>query len=322
MTLSDLLADLYRRLGYQSTPDSAVTTRLTSFLNQAQRDLLGEPGLDRLQISLWTFASVADTSQYVLTQAASRIHKIYEATNRIALQELSLEAYRQIQPDPTTTTGTPTHYVDLGFSAVSTQPSDASTLYVKSSSASDIAPLTAYIEGTDASRGQQRTSDVLTGTTAVAFPYTWVEVAKFYLSAAPVGAVTLHEDSGDGTELGRIGAGNLNTFVRRRRIALWPTPASAITYSVDYDRDWLDLSASTDEPMLPVRFHPLLIEGALMREMTKKDDARYALAERNYHRMVSNLKYFLHGAADTRPVMGRCVVQRPSTLGGWYPSGT
>ena len=324
MNLSDLQADLYRRLGYASSPATEITTRLTAFLNQAQRDILSEPGMERLLTGTTTFASVASTPQYGLPPSVARIVKIYEATNRRTLGELSQDAYRQIQPDPTTPTGTASHYVDLGFAGVSKQPSDASDIFVDSTAAGDTN--TAYIEGYRTGGYFTSLSVTMTGTTAVSLKGAnlitdIVEITKFYLSAAAVGEVTLHEDASGGTELARIPIGQ--THARYRKVALWITPASAITYSVDYERDIADMANAKDEPLVPVRFHPLLIEGALRREWAKKDDRdRFVIADREYQRMLGNLKYFLYTNADHRPVMGRTVIERPSQLGGWYPSGT
>ena len=276
--------------------------------------------MERLLTGTTTFASVASTPQYGLPQSVARIVKIYEATNRTALGELSQDAYRQIQPDPTTPTGTPSHYVDLGFAGVSKQPSNASEIFVDSTAAGDTG--TAYIEGYRTGGYFVSLSVSMTGVTAVSLGAAYtdiVEITKFYISAAAVGTVTLHEDASGGTELARIPIGQ--THARYRKIALWITPASAITYSVDYERDIADMTNAKDEPVLPVRFHPIIIEGALKREMTKKDDAqRYQIAVREYERMLGNLKYFL--MADRRPVMGRDVIQRPSQLGGYYPHGS
>jgi hypothetical protein len=293
-------------------------------LNQSQRDILSEPGMERLLTGTTTFASVASTPQYGLPQNVARIVKIYEATNRRTLGELSQDTYRQIQPDPTTPTGTPSQYVDLGFAGVAKQPSDASDIFVDSDSASDTN--TAYIEGYRTGGYFTSLSVTMTGTTAVslkgaALITDIVEITKFYLSAAAVGTVTLHEDASGGTELARIPIGQ--THARYRKIALWATPASAVTYSVDYERDIQDMANAKDEPLLPVRFHPLLIEAARRREWAKKDDRdRFVIADREYQRMLANFKYFLFSGSDVRPVMGRHTIERPSTLGGWFPAGS
>ena len=160
----------------------------------------------------------------------------------------------------------------------------------------------------------------LNGTTAVLTTVQFTEITKVYLSAATTGGIIVTEDTTSGTILAVIAPTHL--YARHRRIALWPTPASAITYTVDYERDLADMSNTTDEPVLPLRFHSLLIEGALRREMVKKDDDRYGAAVREYDRMLANLKYFLYTSNDHRPVMGRPTVERPSQLGAWYPAGS
>jgi hypothetical protein len=326
VTLSTLLSDLYRRLGYASSPATEITTRLTAFVNQTQRDILSEPGMQVLLDGLdgtITFDSVASTPQYSLPPAVARLKKLYERTNDRALIGLSQDTYRTYDPDTTANTGTPTHWVDLGWSAVASQPSDASDLFVDSTAAGDTN--TVYIEGYRSGGYFTSLSATMTGATAksvkgASLITDIIEVTKFYLSAAAVGTVTLVEDAEGGTELARIPIGQ--TYARYKRIALWPCPSSAISYSIDYERDLQDMANANDEPVLPVRFHPLLIEGALLREMTKKDDSRYDKAARAYERMLGNLKYFTFTNLDHRPVMGNALVRRPSQLGGQYPSGS
>lgn len=321
MRLTDLEADLYRRLGYATSPATEITTRLRAFLNQTQRDVLSEPGMDVLLNGTASFASVASTPQYSVPQSVARIKKLYETTNDYALVGLSQDAYRTFDPDTTAHTGTPTHWVDLGWNAVSAQPSDASEIFIDSTSASDTG--TVYIEGYRTGGYFVSLSTTMTGTTAKTLGAAYtdiIEITKFYISATAVGAVTLHEDASGGTELARIPIGQ--TYARYKRIALWPCPAAAITYSIDYERDIQDMANANDEPVLPVRFHALLIDGALLREMTKKDDSRVSMAAREYSRQLGNLKYFLCTATDHRPVMGGRMGSRPSQLGAWYPSGS
>ena len=321
MTFDELTLDLYRRLGYASSPDSAVVTRLKAFVNEAQRDVYSEPGLERLLLGTTPVLSVVNQPQYALPPSVSRIERLVEITNRRFLLPMSVETYRQLQPDPTTPTGTPTHYVDLGVSAISVQPSDASQLFLDSTAAGDTA--TAYVEGYRTGGYFSSLSKVMTGTTGLALSSAitdFIEVTKFYLSAAAVGTVTLLEDAEGGTVLATIPIGQ--TFSRYRRIALWPTPSVAITYQIDYERELPSMVNANDEPLLPVRFHPLLIEGALKREMTKKDDARVTLATREYERRLGQLKYWVATQMDGRLTMGRQTTERPSVLGGYFESGT
>lgn len=324
MTLGDLESDLYRRLGYATSPATEITTRLRAYLNETQRDLFSEPGMEKwLQgFPAASFASVASTPEYALPPSVSRIVKVYETTNDRALEELSADHYRTFDPDTVTHTGTPTHFVDRGQSAVAKQPSDASEIFVDSTAAGDTN--TAYIEGYRTGGYFKALSVSMTGVTAVTFSASFadfIEITKFYLSAAAVGTVTLHEDASGGTELARIPIGQ--THARYRRIALWPCPSAAITYSVDYERDIQDMANAKDEPLLPVRFHPLLAIGARMKEYEKREDfKRHALAKREYDERLSHLKYFTFAGPGVRPVMGRSLHQRPSQLGGWYPAGS
>lgn len=192
VTLAELLSDCYARFGFASSPASEVSSRFTRFVNETQREIFSEPGMERWLFGSDTFDSVADTPQYGLPASVARCHKIYEATNRRALLGLSPDVYRTIQPDPTTPTGTPTHYVELGFSPVEHQPGEAGTLYIVSTSAADTQ--LAYLEGFRAGGVPTTTSVALSGTTVVPFPIVdFLEVTKFYLASPAVGTVSLKD---------------------------------------------------------------------------------------------------------------------------------
>ena len=135
MTLTDMLADLCRKLNYASTPSSDTTVRLTAFLNEIHRRTLGLPGMEYLRQSQITFASVASTAQYSLPPDVARIIAIRDATNDLTLKGGSWRWYTEQEADPTSTTGTPSVWVPVGQVAVAAQPSDASKLYVDSTSA-------------------------------------------------------------------------------------------------------------------------------------------------------------------------------------------
>jgi hypothetical protein len=320
VTFGDLTSDLYRRFGYASSPDSGVVTRFKAYLNETQREIFGTPGLERLLFGTTTFASVADTPDYALPPNVARVLAIYEATNRRRLLSLDRSTYRTIEPDPTTQTGTPTHAVDLGIGFVARQPSAADELFIDSTSASDTG--VAFLEGYRTGGYPFALQVTMTGTTAVAFPThsDIVEITDFYLDAAAVGTVTLHEGASGGTELARIPIGYRRS--RYRKVALWPTPAAAITYSLDYERDVTDLVNDDDEPELPYRFHHLLGIGARAKEYEKKDDTRYRDAVLQFRKGLDDLKYFVASQSDGGLVMGRRTVQRPSQLGGWFEAGT
>ena len=111
MTRADLLADLYRRFGYASSPATEITTRFAAYLNEVQQEILSEPGMGALLSGSITFASVADTPQYSIPQAIARVKTIYETSNDRRLEERSLDWYRSIYPDVAAQTGIPEVFV-------------------------------------------------------------------------------------------------------------------------------------------------------------------------------------------------------------------
>jgi hypothetical protein len=249
----------------------------------------------------------------------ARIKGMREITNDITLSAMDLGRYRHADPDPASSTGTPTHYVPIGRVAVAVQPADASEIFVKSSSASDTTQV-AYIEGV-ITGGYLRTASVtLTGTTAVTLGSTltsFIEITDFYLSAAAVGTVTLHEDSGAGAELARITIGA--TRPRYYGFYLWPTPSAVVSYLVDYRRELVDLVNNTDEPPLPTDIHPALVAYAVAREKEKTGDTNGSLqAMARYQKFLKHLKYQTQTLSDEIPVLGRGAMVGRSRLGAWF----
>jgi len=324
MTLSTMLADLYRRLNFQTAPAAAVTTRLTAFLNETLQDILAMPGIGEHLVGATTgpitFASVANTATYTFPPVVDRVTAVTERTNDWRLGMRTLDWYRRHEPDPTASTGTPSIWVPLGRGAVAQQPSNASQLFVDSTSAGDTG--TATIEAIYGSGSYGSFANNMGGISAVIVgPATTMAVTKFYLSVAAVGTVTLVEDAEGGTVLATIVAGDTTT--RYQGLALWPTPSSAITYQVDYERAALDLINANDEPPLPTKFHRLLVLGARMKEYEKMDDERYIAAKGEYEAGLKQLTYSVACPPDYLPVsgQGRLPAQR-SRLGAQYPVDT
>lgn len=315
MTRSGMLAELYRRLGYASSPATEITTRLGALLDEGLSELISEPGLGAwiaANVPPLTFASVANQREYALL--TDRIDAITERDNDRALEMRTLDWWRRVQPDPTDNTGVPSVWVPLGAAAVAVQPSNASQLLVDSTSASDTG--TAFIEVTRTGGYTRTTSVTMTGTTAVNLgPADTIEVMKFYISAAAVGTVTLVEDTEGGTVLATIPIGE--TFSRYLRIGLWPTPSGAITYYADSERDLPAMANANDEPPWPRRFHRLLVDFALWKEWEKKDDSRSVQAAQRFRTGRSQLKYFALCPSDFLPARSARGAER-SRFGAWY----
>jgi len=321
-TRIELLAQLAYRLNKTPPPnmDSATQARLVSYLNQRQRRLLTLPGIAHMREATVTFSSVASQPNYTLANIA-KISRLSETTNTRVLYEMSQQDYRLVQPD-TTITGTPEAFVWTGRQAVATQPADASALFVKSSSAADISA-TVYVEGIVTGGYRQTASVLLTGTTAVnvaSTVSTWLRVDKFYLSAACVGTITLTEDSGGGTTLAVIPIGYLRTGYTG--FALYPTPSSVITYTVDVTREITDLAQDTDTTVLPDDFSDVLVLGALADEYQHLSDDRWLAAVAEYSQRVKDLQYWLAESAIGRPLSLSRRWARPSQLGSYFPAGS
>jgi hypothetical protein len=323
VTFTQIVSAVYDECNYGSSPAAGITTRVKRFINEGLHRIVSEPGLGRLIDSdpPYTFATVAGTARYVVPEAVAMILGITERTNDVALAAMDLKQYRRIEPDPTSTSGTPSHYVPIGQVAVATQPSDASAIFAKSDSASDTN--TIFLEGsvTGGFVTPPTASSAMTGTTAVQIGgiSSYLSINDIYLSVAAVGTITILEDSGSGTELARIS--RLSLRPRYYGFYLWPTPAAAVTYYVDYQRQLIEMTQDTDEPPLPLDQHQMLIAYAVMREAEKASDGDLLVrATKRYEKLFSNLKYQTQSLSDEIPVMngGRAIGR--SRLGGMYPA--
>lgn len=315
MNLTAILADLYRRLDYTSTPPTAVTTRLTSFVNTTHRQIVGAPGLETLRDDTLTFASVAAQALYGLPPAISRIEAITDRTTMLRVRQVSLDAIRASDPG-LVQTGPSDQYINRGFQQVQTQPTAATGLWIVSSSAADTTQ-SIKVESVRTGGYAYSGAATLNGVTRVAVgTFTdHIEVVKFYASAVGAGFISLYDAAAAGNELARIPIAG--TYARYVAIQLYPTPSSAITYYVDYVREIAEMANGTDEPLLPLDFHYLLVEGALIKEWTKLDDTRRRTAEQDYAKGLSVLRYFVTCPPDYLPSRNARAAER-SRFGAYY----
>jgi len=320
MTLRDIERMVYRRLKKNiGTPNAETQDRIRGFINERHRILLVK--FSQLRDDVLAFDSVADQQDYAIAEhGIARINRIWETTNDWSLEQRSLAWLRTEDSDPQT--GTPTIWVPQSYTQVHTQPSDASELYVDSTSASDTGRC--YVEGIRTDGIRSVVEVTMTGTTAVSISSAitdWVQVDKFYLSQAAVGTVTLHDDASGGTELSRIGIGD--TYAKYLTFLLYPTPSDVTTYYMDITRSIEDMKNPLDEPLLPQDFHHLLAIGARLDEYESQDDSRRRTAEVEWDEGVKALTSWLvaHPATSIDLNAERGSVGR-SRLGAWYPAGS
>ena len=319
MTFNAIELDVFRRLNFQDSPASAVKTRIDGFINQRHRRILAMPGLSRLRDDNLTFASVASQAIYAMGPAVSRIKAIYDATtNQLKLTERTLQWLRTVDPR-LNESGTPEAWIPLSIKQTQKQPSAACDLHVISTSASDGAGVTCFVEYTRTGGYRASTSHALNGLTDVALTSTGdvIEVDKFYLSTNAVGTVTLL-DGLAGNVLATIPIGQ--EYARYLTIQLWPTPSAVVTYNVDYTREIFDMSNSTDEPLLPPDFHYLLSVGARLDEYEKMNDERLPVAQREWDLGISKLRNYVLNSPDYVIVPGGQPGVAWSTFGPNYPA--
>lgn len=319
MTLSALLADLYDRTNYGTAPAASVTTRFTRWLNLVHRAILTQHWASRLRDDTLTFASVANQAVYALPPAVAKIEHVHDRTNRRPLAERDLGWLRQRDPGLSQIGGPAQVYIPRGIQPVAVQPSAAAEIFIVSTAAGDTN--LAYLEGIRTGGYPVSLGPItMTGVTAKSFSTTitdLIEITKLYLSVAAVGTVTVHSVSGAGVELARIPIGQ--TFARYLGIQLWPTPSDVTTYHIDYVRVIPDLIVATDEPLLPADFHDLLVEGALLKEWTKKDDTRRQAAQADYEAGLRDLRSWVLSNPDTVASLRR-THHSWSNLGPSYPA--
>lgn len=314
MNLSAILLELYRRTTQSATPPADVITRFTSHVNLTHRQLLGLPGLDVLRDDRITFASVIGQSIYGLAGVA-KIEDIVDPLTQIRLTLRSLDWLRSYDPG-LVMTGASDSYINRGPQQVAQQPAAATGLWAVSSNAGDVQNVFVQTVRTGGFPSIPAAT-VMTGVARVQIGALTdhIEVTKFYLSTAAVGTVDLFDAAVAGNLLARIPIGQ--TFARYNGIQLYPTPASVITYNVDYVRTIPDLVNATDEPLLPEDFHWVIVEGALIKEWTKIDDSRRAQAMADYKAGVSALKYFVTCLSDDLPRRRRVPMGR-NRLGAYF----
>src|SRR5690242_15010363 len=140
------------------------------------------------------------------------------------------------------------------------------------------------------------------------------------LSAVAVGAVSLYDAAAAGNELGRIPIGTQS--VKYQGIRLWPTPAAALTYTVDGNFEVTDLTNNTDVPLLPPSFHDMLVVYGKLQQFKKDGDVtRVAIAQREWETWTGKLYASVESPADYRPVAGSLNGGvGVNDLGGWYPA--
>jgi len=317
VTLADIQWASYRRLNYADSPPPDVSLRMTQWINIWHQRLLTLPGVDSLRDTTLSFSSAIGQTQYALPDGLARIRKIYEVTSPRVLRQEQWAWIREYDPQ-LLAAGVPDVYAFVSYKAVKAQPSTAQ-IWAVSTNGGDTQQIT--VGGFSAAGERLPPITVsLAGTAPVLVSSSFIrEIDRVFLSAPAVGTVELMDTPtvATGKPLLYILPGKTST--RYQWIQLWPTPASALTYYVDCQRNLDPLALAMDEPLLPPEFHWLLVEAACFEEWLRKGDPRAATAKAEIDTGVKAMRHWVWSLPDYQP-SNAAQGDRPSRLGGQYPA--
>ena len=316
MTFLELQNQTLRACGHPTAATSEPRTRVKAELNAWQRRILTRPGFSRLlRDSEFTFHSVVNQRTYGLGLAMGRLLGIQAIDDRrvLALRDTSFLR----RAGTTDTLGTPTCYIPRGWFPVKQHPV-AGSLWVASLNAADTTQIIDW-EVTVSTGGaggieRRRGFGTLNGTTPVQL-FFWgapMEVTRLSMRTPAVGGVFFGDVSGGQTVL-MLPAGEI--AARFLHVELFPTPASALGYRIDYTREITDMVQDTDQPLLPTDYHHLLALGAEYDEWRKLSDDRMIVAKQDLEQELKSLNAWLWDLPDDSQ-LSRIPVSR---LGGNYP---
>lgn len=302
MNLADIRTDLYDRLGLNTVPATAVSSRLDRFVNQTHRKLLTKRNFTKLRRHTIPAACVANSPYMVLPQAMTRVMIVTDRVNRWPLDEIKIQDSRRLDPGLSQIMAYPSGYFVDNFSAATAlDPSAACQPFAVSDNVADGATKTVFIEGIVTGGYSRRASAALNGTTPVAVDplATWIYISKFYFqntagtTAVPTGTISLTEGNGATPNiLSVLSPGR--PYARYTRLSMFGVPSQINTYYVDGDLRIEDMTQPNDEPMIPEDWHWMLVNGALQMEYRKRERLDlYGAEAREYNMGEEGLKLYL-----------------------------
>lgn len=320
MQLSEVLSQLYARLDFESAPPAAVTTRLTSFVNATQREVLRRKGMGPLHQRVLPFVTVADDPFAVLPQGMTKVVLVMDRSNNRRIWPKSM-AWIQNRDPGQELTGPPDVFTVLDYaSAVRADPlTTGESLSAVSTSNTDTSQ-TLYVQGiTDAGLVQSGTI-ALNGVVPSTLPgvNNWVVITRWWMGGgvgASAGTVTLSTASG--IELGSIAP--LQFTPRYTRLQLNPTPASVQTLYAYGLVSVPDIVQASDETLIPDDFIDVLVMGALEKEYLKREKVSMAGTFGNKKEaIIAELRSYLASPQEAKGVG----MDGFSALGPWFPAGS
>jgi hypothetical protein len=325
MTFLELQNDALDECDLSIAPSSPKRAAIKRSINKWQRRLLTRPVARRLlRDGERTLTTAADQAIYGLTLPMGRLLGIRNPGNDQPLVRRDLTWLRRMDPGLRTKGNPAQAYIVRGWSAVERPPSVPSAIFVVSTNVLDDALLSWEYILSDGSRRRGTTGMGGITPVQVGAATTVIEITVAYVAdhTSPFSTITLRQGSGAGPVLASFYPGAIRN--RYLQVQLWPTPAGAMDYSLDYTREIVDMTDDLDEPLLSPDFHYILSLGAQHDEWRRRGDSRYRDVRQDLEVELKNFNAWwdlpsLDNGTDP-PMQGRSL--RRSRLGPWYPAGS
>ncbi len=273
-------------------------------------DFLNLTYLEICQAHTWTwlrrkqtFSTVASQEDYALDDEVDRISLVRQIETPHKLMYVPDHLFYKLIPDPESQgSGVPYFYRLWEETGFSTNLAAADTIYVVSSSASDVTQ-TIRIVGRDSSGEILSESISLNGTTNVTSTNTFgaaglLQVSK---SATTVGTVSVYRTTG-ATLLSEIAPDEITP--RYKKISLYPIPSSVVTTYIEYFERPRLLSADSDTPQMDIKWLWVLREGALAKAWEyKQNETAAAMHQGMFANGLAMMKKQDMGHSDYIPVI-------------------
>ena len=223
---------------------SACGTTIGYWVNNRYRDIINSYDWEQLYHEQSITAS-ANVSAYALDRNTERIVFAHDKTNDTYAQPITEQEYLQGYYDVYDEANQP-EVCFLQSAPVSSQPTSAEKLIVKSSSASDTTQ-TVLIRGLTSTIEEMYESLSLSGSSAVSATYSYTRLLGISKSAATAGKVTVYKNDA-ATALAILAPEQLNS--RYKILHFHPMPDSDAVWALKTKRVVMPLSQDYDYPII------------------------------------------------------------------------
>ena len=298
MTLKEIITEVTNRL---HDTGSDVTARVRSWVLLAYQDVINRaywPWLDRND----TIRTTSGTQDYGLSGEVDMLLDIRDSFGQAKLEQITWQELDTIVPNPTATSP-PVAYIPNGILGVKDQlGTTASTVAMNSTSATD-GPTTVSVVIYGIRRGAYDNEVVLlNGTASTQTVNTWSRIDKIVKVQTSVGVIrAFAETASAGLALTFSTISPQEYSSEYPHIGIYPTGATTLSYR--FKKRVLQLANTADVPEIPMKWHEVLVWGALMRGAEFMSKESLPMTIQQYEAMIERMIETLMPTIDWRPTV-------------------